>query len=526
MLQKGKPMKKHLMSALVAIVVLFTMGLPVSAINPSINSAASRQFRAGFVQDNKAYVYLQLEQNQLADVDLQLKVNESVIPQLRSGYIREGDKPVHYLLLVDCSSTVRAYKEEIALFAYDLLEETTSGGGAAKISVAGLGDSFRILSESCTDLEVLHTTLDALNYNDSNTDLYGGIQEALAYIKSQPHSAGELYQIILVTDGRQDKQGQLGLTEEQLDELETSFIQRQDIIFHTYGVSEEWHNQELQQAELGRGRHLSMVETLPEEAAQTIASFTNSLYQGVFELNTEIVPAPGESLTIQVLYGDQPGGTSVVDIFSLGAAIESDSETENDFQGETITDEDQEGLENRQDPPEGETSGIEGEQGEVSAETDELTNEQNADSRGGIGIWLIIPVAVLAAISGWLLRRQVMESGNRSPKTPTPPPPGSVCLHIQVERGRCLTRDRNLYLVQELIIGRSQECDLVFDEPEIANRNSRIIKRDGDIYIEDLDSPKGTSIGGMRIYAPNRLRSGDVITIGAAVQIRVEYDKN
>lgn len=117
-----------------------------------------------------------------------------------------------------------------------------------------------------------------------------------------------------------------------------------------------------------------------------------------------------------------------------------------------------------------------------------------------------------------------MKSGNRSPKTP--PPPGSVCIHIQVERGHCLTRDRNLYLVRELIIGRSHECDLVFDEPEVADRNSRIAIQDGNICIEDLGSPKGTSIGGMRIYAPNRLRSGDVITIGTAVQIRVEYDSN
>ena len=113
-----------------------------------------------------------------------------------------------------------------------------------------------------------------------------------------------------------------------------------------------------------------------------------------------------------------------------------------------------------------------------------------------------------------------------SKKVPEAPPAGAVCIRFEVERGRCLTRERSLYLVQDLIIGRSQECDLVFDEPDINDRNSRIIMQNGEIYLEDLDSTKGTAIGGMRIYAPNRLRSGDVITIGKTVQIRVEYDRS
>ena len=147
--------------------------------------------------------------------------------------------------------------------------------------------------------------------------MYTGIKDALSYIQSKPHSSGELYQLILVTDGRQDKNGQLGLTQEQLEELEASFVKRQDIVFHTYGVSDAWDNQELRQAELGRGCHMSLAESLPDTAAQTIAGFTNELYQGVFELEAELVPALGESLKIQVLFDDQPCGTSGAELLSL-----------------------------------------------------------------------------------------------------------------------------------------------------------------------------------------------------------------
>ena len=514
-------MRKHLISAIAALALLLTAMLPAAAVAPGMSNAALRQFRAGYIQDGKAYVYLQLEPNQLANIQLQLKVNETVIEQQSSGFIKEGDKPVHYLLLVDSSSTVRSYKEQLSLFACGVLEQTIAGGGAAEMTVAGLGDSFRILTENCTDPETLRTSLNELSYSDSNTDLYTGIQDALSYIQSKPHSSGELYQLILVTDGRQDKNGQLGLTQEQLEELEASFVKRQDIVFHTYGVSDEWDNQELRQAELGRGCHLSLAENLPDTAAQTIAGFTNELYQGVFKLEAEMVPALGESLKIQVLFADQPGGTSVVEIPSLDASADDTVTPE----GETVTEGDDATNEGEEVIPENGQDAAETNPDDAVVDEAETSASAADNSKMGIGIWLLIPVAVIAALGGWLLRRQ-MESVKRSRENKVLPPPGAVCIRINVERGRCLTRERSLYLVHELIIGRSNECDLVFDEPELADRNSRILMRDNEIYLEDLGSSKGTSIGGMRIYAPNRLRSGDVISIGTAVQIRVEYDRN
>ena len=52
------------------------------------------------------------------------------------------------------------------------------------------------------------------------------------------------------------------------------------------------------------------------------------------------------------------------------------------------------------------------------------------------------------------------------------------------------------------------------DDRETAPRHSRIFFREGYLYIEDLGTKNGTVLGGMRLYAPNRLRSGDEITVG------------
>ena len=58
-------------------------------------------------------------------------------------------------------------------------------------------------------------------------------------------------------------------------------------------------------------------------------------------------------------------------------------------------------------------------------------------------------------------------------------------------------------------------CDLVWSDRCVSKKNSRIYIKDQTIYIEDLNSKEGTVLGGMRLYAPNPLRSGDVISIGA-----------
>lgn len=98
---------------------------------------------------------------------------------------------------------------------------------------------------------------------------------------------------------------------------------------------------------------------------------------------------------------------------------------------------------------------------------------------------------------------------------------GSVFMRLEVISG-AYAGVKEFYLADELIIGRGNQCDLSWKDKDVSPRNSRIFRRDNMVYIEDLGSRHGTALGGMRLHRPNRLRSGDEITIGT-VQFRLKF---
>ena len=88
-----------------------------------------------------------------------------------------------------------------------------------------------------------------------------------------------------------------------------------------------------------------------------------------------------------------------------------------------------------------------------------------------------------------------------------------IYMKLDIISGECESKAREFYLKDELFIGRNPKCDIIFKSSEVSDKNSRIFINNGIIYIEDLDSIRGTAISGMRIFSPNRLRGGDIISI-------------
>ncbi len=81
-------------------------------------------------------------------------------------------------------------------------------------------------------------------------------------------------------------------------------------------------------------------------------------------------------------------------------------------------------------------------------------------------------------------------------------------------------REIDLTKKTEFIIGSSQECDLIIDNPQMDSRNTRII-HDGDIYyIEDLGSANGLIINGKK-YKNKILENYDTITLPGAIYMLV-----
>ena len=70
----------------------------------------------------------------------------------------------------------------------------------------------------------------------------------------------------------------------------------------------------------------------------------------------------------------------------------------------------------------------------------------------------------------------------------------------------------------EVVIGRSPQCDLTFSEgvpaESVSKRHAKIARSNGGISIEDLGSRNGTFVNGSRVTVPTRLEINDEVRLG------------
>lgn len=66
-----------------------------------------------------------------------------------------------------------------------------------------------------------------------------------------------------------------------------------------------------------------------------------------------------------------------------------------------------------------------------------------------------------------------------------------------------------------IVIGRSPECDISFDDANISRRHAEIRVVLGSHVIADLGSTNGTKVNGVPITIERTLRDGDIIALGS-----------
>jgi hypothetical protein len=72
-------------------------------------------------------------------------------------------------------------------------------------------------------------------------------------------------------------------------------------------------------------------------------------------------------------------------------------------------------------------------------------------------------------------------------------------------------------------IGRSRQCDVVLDDPNVSREHAEIRPRGGSWVLTDLGSTNGSSINHRRINGPEVIKPGDEIEIGTSL-IRFELE--
>ncbi|MDE7339681.1 MAG: FHA domain-containing protein [Lachnospiraceae bacterium] len=456
--------------------------------------------------------------------------------------VAESSSIVRYVFMVDSSGTMCDHIDKVNAFVDSLMEEEKQ---EAFYTVATFGEHFEVVSENLTDKNTVKEVLAGLDYSEKLTDPYTGVENALKYLDSYSIRSGDIVNLIVITDGEPD----LGIKDEdERQESEKRFAQSTadkianapEVIVSTLCMA-EWQEYAYEAFAGSRGIHEKIDDNQDAAAAgKKMAQYVDSLYRTSLKLSG--VPSVerfsvklkmrGNSIDGQlVMLEADIEGIPNLKMFSNGAAPEAVpgkaqgeagsvdvQESAPDF--EKIENEESDCINAPGTAAEAETEDRTGTETEIETGAEDGTETEESEEKkvGKKVSLLIISIVCVFAIAGigivFFVKKKTPNRAKETAEAVTKPVSGGIAMKLEVYAGNCISKASTLYLVDCLRIGSSPECHIRFDDLDVEPLHSRIFKKDQMIYIEDMNSKEGTALGGMRIQGQNRLRSGDVISIG------------
>lgn len=447
----------------------------------------------GFVLEDKLYSFLEAD----GEEEVKLSLNERIVDKKELlKPLKDSGQYVHYFLLLDRSTSMEKYMPrqgnmgQIGEFAERLLENIQV---RTRVSLLSLGDAFEVEMENAEDKDAILKKLAEIPCDEKKSNLYKGIDSALDYVEGQERRGGDLYHVILITDGKLYKESE----EPTFEQIKERIGNVRDIIFTTVGLGEGTDSESLS---LGRNMTGQDVSSAALEIAQTV----NEMYTVCFELDSKPVDS---NLNVKLI---SMGGKvwEIIGVPVVRGRISEATETEEP---------------EKQQLEAGEESGE-----QLSKDMEEFQEQSSEDSgqkqQGQFGqlFWYVLFLlgGIVFGCGLALLWKKKQSDLQPSERRSRAEEKKDILLCVEVISGHCLTKKRNFSLHQDILIGCGRKCDIVWENSDVSEQNSRIFVRDGVVYIEDLDSRYGTVVNGMRIYTQNRLRDGDIISIGR-IQFRI-----
>lgn len=468
---------------------------------------------AGYILDDKLYAFFKASESAEAG----LLIGDVIYTEEYTEALAESNQYVHYCILLDASGSVRKSRDQIKEFVMKLMEETKT---KKLVTIMTLGESFDEVIAASMEDDAVEKALNGISYSDQITKLYKGIDSAIRYIDEKERARGDLYRLILVTDGESDGETDTPSPEEIKKQIES----RTDIIFDVIGIG-NWKNDNEKNMPM-TGRSIHIVSSLEQagDAASKLAAETDGLYTVCFKLAD---PIQDNLQDIRIfLKGNEKRileqqSLTVIGKRTLHDIPEGELESKPTESAEKSTDDTTSEQESTGDNAKTEPESEDGSTKSIQkSETDTAAAENTFQQKimknlpvygcavlGGI----VVCIAVILILKK-LFRRKEKIAPNH--------------LRVEVLSGNYISRKKDFSLEHTLIIGSEKNCDIIWKEADVAGQNTRIFLNEGIVYIEDLNSPCGTIIGGMRLFSPNRLRSGDVVCIGNHVQFRVFFNQN
>lgn len=483
---------KRICKNLLLLPLLIAMILPQAAATGDDTITLAAQFR----QNGRLYVFAAFGEwpegltAELRSGDLARAIPCEGQPQRTA----ESDTPVSYLLLVDCSTSMSGFQDRAAELTRRLTEADETD---AIFTVATFGETFRVEGRGLSGGEAV-AVVETISYAARRSDISQGILDAIEYSRSCQRQTGELLNLVVITDG-------IPMYSEDspaLPEIAQAIEAEPSILIHTFGFGGSQTRLNTLSS-LGRGVHVS------EQAAKgaEIAQYVNELCVVSFPWNLEGLRSAGE---LRFTWENEGEAILPVDLNLPPLSPDGMETNAEEPPGSASPSEDK--TPEITEPPSEQPTG-------AASETTPVITDENAAKAsptldeaeladGKKTERPLIGVILAAALTLLLLIILVWQKKHKSRQ-------GGIQMRLDVLSGTLASEAATLYLRDELIIGRGNRCDISWRDHEVSRQNSRIFLKDQMIYIEDLGSASGTALGGMRLHGPNRLRSGDEISIGS-----------
>jgi hypothetical protein len=462
---------------------------------------------AAFVQDGIIYTYAQLPESDAplearASLYKDEEASETLIPY-KTEKITD-DMPVSYMVLLDVSGSMKAYREQITLFADCFW---TDANGDLRFYLGEIGDAFTI-SEMFTDKNQLLEAINAALFDAPRTNLYTSVSDAVAFYDKQPRASGQFNIIVVITDGK-DTSGKNA--DVIIEALETA----DPVMICTVTVNAAANDKEalatIANATYGVYGTLSD-KASAERLAKEITQRVNLLTFAKFKYPSGLLGQEGYALELRyfdmgILSPSHVLRANRLTFIEDAALIAQDEAYKPESDAPPATPEQiatPSAIE--QDLPESDAS--------VSSE---IGAELPTKGLFGAGSALPIVLSALALLSATLFALFIIRRFRKSGKQDGRKKLGGGGIPIAAEFAKGNILRLTLPTDGEILIGRDKYCDITLSDDSAEPKNSRLFLSDGAVFIEDLNSTNGTYVDGMRIHAPSKLRSNCEIRIGTEV---------
>lgn len=458
---------------------LLTAAVLAAALCGQALAAGSAELVRTFIYENTLYTYVSLTGTDQPITKAEAKLGNQTFPaDHKLETVRQAGSPVTYLLLVDNSNSMPPFREEVAAFGAALAQ---SSGENTRYILATFGDDFSLVSEDVSAGE-LAEQIAAIPFDETVTRLHTSMDHALDYLESFPREGNELRAMVVLSDAVQyDPNGGVPY-ETLLDRIEHS-----DVMLHSVGFGDDAASLDSlgTLASASGGTHQVIGAASAQDAATLLSDSLGGLFVTGFDLSG--CTTSGEDQTVSIT-------------FAAGGDLVCRAESTVDILA----------VDNEPATPAPQTPGTALPAKEPGNDPAAAPAQREEQLPVGILAALAVVVAVLVVIV-------CMQRLQRKKKPAPPPKPSGIYMRLEVLQGELAELKSEFILDRELIIGRDEICDIVFDSSAVSHRHARIFTADGAVYLEDLSSQNGTCVNGLPIHMAVVLHSGDEISVGDAV---------